>query len=66
MNIFFIKSYINKNDLPSRHRWFTPAILAQQAEISRIMVRSQPGQTVDKTPPQKKKKKKPSQERLKA
>jgi hypothetical protein len=35
--------------------WFTPVILAtQEAEIRRIMVQSQPGQTVHKTLSQKK------------
>jgi hypothetical protein len=32
------------------HQWFTPIILAtQEAEIRRIMVRSQPGQIILKT-----------------
>jgi hypothetical protein len=41
-------------------RWLTPVILAtQEAEIWRITVRSQPGQILCKTPPQKN----PSQKR---
>jgi hypothetical protein len=31
----------------ARHQWLTPVILAtQEAEIERVMVRSQPGQIV--------------------
>jgi hypothetical protein len=38
----------------ARHQWLTPIILAtQEAEIRRIAVRSQPGQTVGETLSQK-------------
>jgi hypothetical protein len=45
----------NKKDLSlnqnnTRHQWLTPVILdTQEAEIRRIMVQSQPGQTVHET-----------------
>jgi hypothetical protein len=40
----------NKNKKTCGCRWLMPEILAtQEAEISRIMVRSQPGQKVHKT-----------------
>jgi hypothetical protein len=43
----------------SGHQWFTPVILAtQEAEIRRIVVRSQPGQIVCKILSQKKNHKK--------
>jgi hypothetical protein len=39
----------------ARHQWLTPVILAtQEAEIRRIMVRSQPGRIVGETLSQKK------------
>jgi hypothetical protein len=45
--------------LSARHQWLTPVILAtQETEIRRIAVRSQLGQIVPKTLPQKKKKEK--------
>jgi hypothetical protein len=39
-----------KNKIRARLWWLTPVILAtQEAEISRITVRSQPGESVPKT-----------------
>jgi hypothetical protein len=45
--------------LLARHQWLTPIILVatQEAEIRRIVVRSQPGEIVRETLSQKKKKK---------
>jgi hypothetical protein len=39
-----------KRNWEDGHQWFTPVILAtQEAEIRRIMIRSQPGQRVRET-----------------
>jgi hypothetical protein len=54
---FFLKTFT----VQAKHRWLTPAILAtQEAEIRRILVRSQPRQIVLETLSQKK----PSQKGL--
>jgi hypothetical protein len=50
-----IKSTHLKGHNSARHRWFTPVILAiQEADIRRIMIRSQPVQIVRETLSQKK------------
>jgi hypothetical protein len=42
--------WLNKKSRSARHRWLTPVILAtREAEIRRIMVRSQPRQIVRET-----------------
>jgi hypothetical protein len=42
---------IYKNNKPARHWWLTPIIpAAQEAEIRKIMVQRQPGQTVQEDP----------------
>jgi hypothetical protein len=40
---------VQNQGLAAKYWWLTPVILAQEAEIRRISVRSQPGQIVLKT-----------------